>query len=128
MNKKRRFILLGVIAVIILALGTVIYFHTVLSVHLGLIESTHNYQVVLIAKEPYVLETVKKERKDGVYASFFVRDKNRGKEIFTCDQDFRTWDLKSIDWDQEGYDIIVQSGDVGTLRYHFSGDTWILQE
>jgi hypothetical protein len=90
----------------------------------NIISAAHDYQPVSITKKLYILETVKTEDTSGVYASFVIIDEVGQAVVFECKESYRTMDLKSIDWAETGYDIIVGSGDVGTVRYAYVDGTW----
>ena len=49
------------------------------------------------------------------------------QKIFRSEEAWRLWDFKSMDFD-ENFDIIVQTGDMGTEIYQFANDTWTLQK
>jgi hypothetical protein len=101
-------------------------FLSMLMVHAIIIENGHKYQPQIITSydQKYAIETERSEDESGVYASFQVVLTESEEILFDCSERYRTFDLKGIYWDVETYDIIVDSGDVGTIVYNYSGGSW----
>lgn len=47
--------------------------------------------------------------------------------IFRSKESYRLQDFKSMAFD-DGFNIILETGDMGTIIYEFSDNTWVLQE
>ena len=65
----------------------------------------------------YILQTEKFEDETSVYASFVIRSANSETVLFRCYDRYRTMDLKTIVWETGTNNVLVHSGDVGTIRY-----------
>jgi hypothetical protein len=120
---KRKYLLILVPAILLLMVG-LYYFYTLFAVQNEVVKEAHNYKSTSITKTPYILETVKKEDSSGVYATFIIKNEDTDSIVFECSDIFRTMDLKTINWAETSYNIIVVSGDVGTILYDFTDGTW----
>ena len=102
---------------------TSIFFYFVFPciVHQGIIEQSKSYEpeTIFSFDNKYAMQTLKYEDETGIYASFIIELCDTGEQIFLCPDKYRTMDLKSITWADESYNIIVVSGDVGTINYCF---------
>jgi hypothetical protein len=114
-----------VLVVIIAFIGVVacINFLTFVA-HREIIENAHSYEPtsILSSDERFILKTERIEDESRIYVSFSVL--LNAKEIYRCPDKYRTMDLKSIDWDSDSYNVIVQSGDVGTIVYYYQNNNW----
>ena len=57
------------------------------------------------------------------YVSFEIILSEDNRILYMCDDVYRAYDLKSISWSNN--DIIIVSGDVGTIVYKYKNGTWI---
>ena len=95
----------------------------------GVAEKYASYSV---EKQPYTLITQIVTVDEMEFVSFRVLDNTKNEIVFAPDDvqsKWRTMDLKSIAFDEESYDIVVLSGDVGRITYKFQENgTWQLAE
>lgn len=122
---KLRYLFIG--GSIIFAIAICFYlFILPFMVHQSIIEESHAYQpqTIISSDGEYVLKTHRIEDSTGIYASFSVILMDTQEEIFTCQARYRTMDLKSISWDDATHDIIIKSGDIGSISYRFVNNTW----
>lgn len=115
--------LLAVLFVVVL-----FYLFPLLSLHINNIVESHEYTPHSIASydEKYLLTTQKiTEGETGTFATFIITDAETERVLFECPDRYRTIDLKFIDWDEDSYNIVVISGDVGTVRY--SAEDWLIE-
>ena len=61
----------------------------------------------------------------GLHVGFEIESIEVHGVVFQCPDTFRAMDLKFIEWDR--LDVVVKSGDVGTIVYAHTGDTWVRQ-
>ena len=54
--------------------------------------------------------------------TFYITKK--GETVFEADESWRIRDLKYIGFKDESYDVLVESGDIGTSEYIVNGETW----
>lgn len=111
---------LGILSVIGVVGGRYVYneYHTYYS------PLAREFQAETVNKQPYVLETVKKELLGSTYASFVVKDEDTGEIIYQCPDLFRIKDLASIQWDENSYHIHVLMRDNKETEYIFDKNTW----
>jgi len=122
---KKHYLFIGI--PIILMIAVCFYFFILpFMVHQNIVEESHSYQPqsILSFDRKYVLQTHRIEDNTGIYATFSVELNDTQEEIFSCSDRYRTMDLKSISWGDTTLDIIVVSGDVGSISYQFVYDTW----
>lgn len=115
---------------IVCGLLLVSYFYILpLFIHQSIIENAHEYKPYSVGSfdGKYILQTEKKEESTGVYATFHIVMKETNENVFNCSDNFRTMDLKSISWGENSLNVIVESGDVGTIKYAFNKNKWIKQ-
>ena len=125
-NAKIFFIIGIIICAMALIIGFVIYFLSGLFyTHNLLIKNPHNFEPYSIESvdKMYLLKTKKLNENTGTYATFDIESVNEGKVIYECPDKYRTFDLKSINWDS--LNVVVVSGDVGTITYKFAEGQWI---
>ena len=77
---------------------------------------------------PYILEVYSTEQSTRssrtTIVTFSISDSVTGELLYTCPDHWRAWDLYDIGWAKDGYNVIVDSSDVGTSPYVLSDDTW----
>ena len=117
--KKR---LLIIIPIAVSALAIMVFFFILLLTHGKIIEQAKDYEPCSIASfdEAYFLNTQKViDDKTGTYVNSNIIETETKAVLFECPDRYRAVDLKSIDWDRDTYDVIVVSGDVGTVVYKY---------
>lgn len=57
----------------------------------------------------------------------FKVENRKGNVVFVCDEQWRAWDFKSLNIDDNNT-ITVESSDIGTERYVYDGRTWRMSE
>ena len=65
---------------------------------------------------------VKKQDENNLISFEIVSSKSKNI-LYVCTDEYRVYDLKSISW--SGNDIIVVSGDIGTIVYSFMDELWV---
>lgn len=77
----------------------------------------------------FVLKTKEIVYDDGMKAVTYYVENTEGKCIYECDSAWRLWDFKGVHFQTGSNNIIVESGDVGTVMYKYSlsngSDVWI---
>lgn len=58
------------------------------------------------------------------YITFYVLDKDTEKTRFECPDGWRLQDFKYLGFEKDTDNILAISGDVGTSRYVYDGQTW----
>lgn len=102
------------------------FFISLFMVNKSIVEQSHNYQPqsIISFDGKYILQTHKIEDDTSIYATFSVELQDTQQKIFNCSDRYRTADLKLVSWVDNTLDIIVKSGDVGSISYQFVNDTW----
>ena len=120
---KKRFLIISTITVVIVVAIFLVSCRLLLCIiHSEIVEQSRAYEgaTILSYDEGYILQTERIDDESGVYASFSVLLATTNEVLYICPDKFRTSDLKGIDWDGASYNVIVSSGDVGTLIYPFA--------
>lgn len=88
------------------------WFHYTFIVNANYVEySESNYDFVLKTKEVVY--------DDGLRAvTFYVEDAD-GKRVYECGDAWRLWDFKGVHFQTGSNNIIVESGDIGTVMYKY---------
>ena len=94
--------------------------------HNSILEYVEEFEGSSVQKGEYVLHTDVIEKGDMKSATFHIT--KQGETVFEANESWRVMDLKSIAFKEDSYDVLVESGDVGTSEYIFNGETWILKE
>ena len=80
----------------------------------------------------FVLKTKEIVCDDGKKAVTYYVENTEGKCIYECDSAWRLWDFKGAHFQTGSNNIIVESGDVGTVIYKYSfsngSDVWTKTE
>lgn len=97
--------------------------------HQTVIENAHKYKPYYVESfdGKYVLQTEKIEDNTGVYASFHIAIKETNEIVFKSNENYRTMDLKTISWSENSLNVIVESGDVGSIIYLYDDNKWLKQ-
>lgn len=93
----------------------------------GRIQDTadHYQPVSLLSSDgQYLLETSKFRQDDVLMVTFTILPPDGGGAVYTCPSAYRASDLKSIRWAGSTLDVVVVSGDAGTVTYSYTGGTW----
>lgn len=90
--------------------------------HLSMVDYIHDYTETSVENGKYVFHTKILEDENSRMVTFYITE--NGKTIFEADESWRIRDLKYIGFKDGSYDILVESGDVGTSEYIFNGETW----
>lgn len=90
--------------------------------HLSVVDYIHDYTETSVENGKYVFHTKILEGENSRTVTFYITEK--GETIFEADESWRIRDLKYIGFKENSYDILVESGDVGTSEYIFDGETW----
>ena len=114
---KRRYGLLGAI---LLAGGLAVLF----AVQGRLRQAAHRWEGERSPKGPYILETFRQDTAEAAMASFRILSAAEESLLYTCPDAWRAIDLKGIQWTEEGWDVQILSGDVGTVTYVRGGESW----
>jgi hypothetical protein len=124
---KKRYLLIGLPIILSCIIGVFYFIVFPFIVHLQIVEESRNYQFEALVSydSKYTLQALKHEDENGFYASFFITLHDTDEKVFQSSDIYRTRDLKSIKWDNESHNVIVLSGDVGTIYYYFVDNTWI---
>jgi hypothetical protein len=125
MSKNKIKIALIIIAIVcVLLLCCLAFYHILFSVHKGIIDEGRNYEPYSVVSKDgeFLLKTKKVVDETGTYATFIIETVDEKEILFECPEKYRTYDLKSIEWDS--LNIIVDSSDVGTITYKFVNNTW----
>ena len=82
-----------------------------------------SFQVCEIFSEnqQFILKTEKIIDNTGTYVSFLIKDVY-DNVLYECPDKFRIMDLKYIKWDS--LNVVVESGDVGTITYLYNNGKW----
>ena len=64
------------------------------------------------------------ETVNSMYITFYILDKDSQKTLFECLDGWRLRDFKYLGFEKGTYNILAMSGDVGTYRYVYDGQTW----
>lgn len=64
------------------------------------------------------------ENVNSMYITFYILDKGSRKTLFECSDGWRLRDLKYLGFEKGTDNILAMSGDVGTYRYVYDGQTW----
>lgn len=78
-----------------------------------------NYVEYSESNDDFVLKTKEVVYDDGLRAvTFYVEDAD-GKRVYECYDAWRLWDFKGVHFQTGSNNIIVESGDVGTVMYKY---------
>ena len=112
------------IVLIIAILVGIAYYVIPLLVHKEIIDNSKMFKPYSVTSEDghYILLTEKIERITGTYATFNIISVDDNEIVYKCPNDYRTMDLKSIDWDK--LDVVVESSDVGKILYEYKDGKW----
>lgn len=78
-----------------------------------------NYVEYSESNDDFVLKTKEVVYDDGLRAvTFYVEDAD-GKRVYECGDAWRLWDFKGVHFQTGSNNIIVESGDVGTVMYKY---------
>ncbi len=121
--KKKIIVILAV--VLVLFSVTIVVFGDDIAVylfHLSVVDYIHDYTETSVENGKYVFHTDIIEGENSRVVTFHITEK--GETIFEADESWRIRDLKYIGFKDGSYDILVESGDVGTTEYIYDGETW----
>ena len=90
--------------------------------HLSVVDYIHDYTETSVENGKYVFHTKILEDENSRVVTFYVTED--GKTVFEADESWRIRDLKYIGFKEGSYDILVESGDVGTTEYIYDGECW----
>lgn len=90
--------------------------------HLSTVDYIHDYTETSVENGRYVFHTKILEDKNSRMVTFYITE--NGETVFEADESWRIRDLKYIGFKENSYDILVESGDVGTSEYIFNGENW----
>ena len=80
------------------------------------------------SNDDFVLKTKETVFNDGLRAVTFYVENTDGKCVYECGDAWRLWDFKGVHFQTGSDNIIVESGDVGTVMYKYSlsgsSDMW----
>ena len=95
--------------------------------HKAIINGSRAYEPYSIASDDgrYLLETILLDESTGTHTSFIIKSMLEQNVVFECSDQYRTRDLKSISW--ESLNVVVITGDVGTIKYNFFDGNWVKQ-
>ena len=124
MNLKVIIITVVSFCIVAMVVVLVINFYWLNSAQKKIVENGHDYEPysATSADGKYLLKTNRLYEKTGAYVTFVIEIVDSQKVVFQCSDRYRAYDLKSITWDS--LNVIVVSGDVGTITYRFTGDSW----
>lgn len=78
-----------------------------------------NYVEYSESNDDFVLKTKEVVYDDGLRAvTFYVEDAD-GKRVYECGDAWRLWDFKGVHFQTGSNNIIVESGDIGTVMYKY---------
>lgn len=121
--KKKLIIIIAVILVFLSV--TVVVFREETGMylfHLNMVDYIHDYTETSVENGKYVFHTRILENENSRMVTFYIT--KNGETVFEADESWRIRDLKYIGFKDGSYDILVESGDVGTSEYLFNGETW----
>lgn len=120
---KKRYLFISIPIILMIA---AYFFILPFVLHQSIVKEAHDFQPqsVFSFDMKYTLQIKKIEDDTGVYATFSVELNDTREEIFSCQDRYRTMDLKSISWGDTALDILVVSGDVGSILYQFDNGAW----
>lgn len=90
--------------------------------------TAEKYSSYSVEKDDYIIKTHIVTENDIQFIKFKVVDGSTNEVLFSCNEKWRTRDFKKIEFKTNTYDIIVESGDVGTTVFKHDGKDWIEQE
>ena len=64
------------------------------------------------------------ENVNSMYITFYILDRDSQKKLFECPDGWRLRDFKYLGFEKNTDNILAISGDVGTYRYVYDGQTW----
>ena len=123
MKKK---VIIFIVVILVLFSTTIVVFREEIGMNLfrlSMVDYVHDYKETSVKNGKYVLHTKILEDKNSRMVTFYITE--NGEIIFEADESWRISDLKYIGFKDESYDILVESGDVGTSEYTFDGEDWI---
>lgn len=78
-----------------------------------------NYVEYSESNDDFVLKTKEVVYDDGLRTvTFYVEDAD-GKRVYECGDAWRLWDFKGVHFQTGSNNIIVESGDIGTVMYKY---------
>ena len=90
--------------------------------------TAEKYSSYIVEKDDYIIKTYISTENDMKFVKFKVIDNKTNEVLFSPDNKWRVIDFKKIDFQNNSYNIIVESGDIGTTVYKHDGNYWIEQE
>ena len=93
--------------------------------HLSMVDYIHDYTETSVENGKYVFHTKILEDENSRVVTFYITE--NGKTVFEADESWRIRELKYIGFKDGSYDVLVESGDVGTTEYIYNGETWELR-
>ena len=95
-------------------------------VHLSSVKYANEVQESKIDKDNFILCSKISEDKtvNSMYITFYVLDKASQTIRFECPDGWRLQDFKYLGFEKDTDNILAISGDIGTYRYVYDGQTW----
>lgn len=95
-------------------------------VHLSSVKYANEVKKSKIDKDNFILCSKITEDKtvNSMYIIFFVLDKASQTIRFECPDGWRLQDFKYLGFEKDTDNILAISGDIGTYRYVYDGQTW----
>ena len=90
--------------------------------------TAEKYSSYIVEKDDYIIKTYISTENDMDFVKFKVVDDKTNEVLFSTDRKWRVIDFKKIEFKNNSYDIIVESGDVGTTVFKHDGKDWIEQK
>ena len=78
-----------------------------------------NYVEYSESNDDFVLKTKEVVYDDGLRAVTFYVEDTDGKRVYECGDAWRLWDFKGVHFQTGSNNIIVESGDIGTVMYKY---------
>ena len=110
-------------AVLLLLAAVAVYFGILFYSHALILQDGRSYKETTETKGEYTLTTRIVEEEPAVMVGFEIHD-SAGNLLFACKGSYRAMDLKGIAFAADSYDVLVDSGDVGLMRYSFANGSW----
>lgn len=117
----------------IIACAVLIVEISLIKAHYSILESKHEiveeYSSFTTKKQNYRIKTYITYLEDMEFICFMVMDDQSGDVLFAPADKWRALDFKGIDFSEDGLDIVVSSGDVGTEIYTYQTEgIWIKKD